>query len=508
MPNPRVKKAKAAKTLTGPPKTGGYEAIRTYWGFEHRTLQPLTLRMIEWMLWEPTIQLGLAMRKAPLLTCEFGWQDGKTWREGVRSPDAAVSQFLYRQIQRLWQNDIDHLLTAQEYGWAAAEVTYYLNPRTKLIEIDRLLPRRAEDCRALVKESEVVGVQVRSVKGKGNVNLFFPQCIFHAFQPRPGEQYGDTVLRGAYQPWCDKNLDGGSADVRRLFLHKDAYGGMTITYPVGHTYVDGQEVPNRDIARQLVEQVKAGGVLTLPFEPDESGKNKWAVERANVPANPQHILQAPKDHDAEMLRGIYIPDDVLQADSTGAWAGKRVPMGAFYCGLDTWLTGLKSDIQTQVLEPLVLLNFGKDVPFELPTKPLADQAMEQQSNAGAGAPGEGQPGVEPGGEMGEQPRRMGLDSTVGDLVRAARRVMDRRSKPVRLAAAKAPKGGVTIGGTVYAGGQWIPSEVMENATEEEKSAVASGGQDDKQSAADAKKAKADAKFGTDENQVAGRSQSI
>lgn len=42
------------------------------------------------------------------------------------------------------------------------------------------------------------------------------------------------------------------------------------------------------------------------------------------------------------------------------------------------------------------------------------------------------------------------------------------------AAAHAPKGGVTIGGTFYRGGEFIPAEVMAGATEEEKAQVGGG----------------------------------
>lgn len=49
-----------------------------------------------------------------------------------------------------------------------------------------------------------------------------------------------------------------------------------------------------------------------------------------------------------------------------------------------------------------------------------------------------------------------------------------RATPARYAAAHAPAGGVTVQGKRYTGGQFIPSEVMANATAEERAAVAQG----------------------------------
>jgi len=51
-------------------------------------------------------------------------------------------------------------------------------------------------------------------------------------------------------------------------------------------------------------------------------------------------------------------------------------------------------------------------------------------------------------------------------------VQDSYGRP--LAYAKAPKGGVTVQGQFYPGGQFIPAEVLVNATEEERRAVESG----------------------------------
>ena len=62
-------------------------------------------------------------------------------------------------------------------------------------------------------------------------------------------------------------MNGGALDVRRLFMHKDAYGGTDMTYPEGTTYIpDKGEVPNRDVAREIAEQIVAGGVTARPAD--------------------------------------------------------------------------------------------------------------------------------------------------------------------------------------------------------------------------------------------------
>ena len=48
-------------------------------------------------------------------------------------------------------------------------------------------------------------------------------------------------------------------------------------------------------------------------------------------------------------------------------------------------------------------------------------------------------------------------------------------KVMRMAAQHAPKGGISIGGKQFTGGQFIPGEVLKKATKEEKAKLEGGG---------------------------------
>ncbi|MFG0262870.1 MAG: hypothetical protein ACF788_10815 [Novipirellula sp. JB048] len=404
------------------PRTGGYRPTLPAAYFEQpRDLPLFSFSTIRHMLTDGMVRLSLAMRSAPM--GQVQWQ--------VESTRDEVAAYVQRQLDRIWQNHLTAILQAQVWSWSAGEITLRLSDGN-LVEIDALEARQARDCRLMIAGGEPVGVQVEGVRGDGKVDLKFPNAWFHAHEPEEGEFYGRSVLRGAYSPWFDKTCRGGAVDVRRLFMHKDAYGGVDLGYPEGYSDVldeTGEPIPYRDIAVQIVEQLRAGGVTTRPSTVDEHGNEKWPLTRASVPANPQHILQYPKDLDSEIRRGIGIPDDIIDSDSSGAWAGKRVPMGAFYASLDGWARGVAGDFREQVFDPLVLLNFGSAVDYEITHKPLAEQAMEQQSNAG-GAEG-GPPGESPPPQPG-QSHRMSLDPVdavgrgvldAGRIVEAARSVL-------------------------------------------------------------------------------------
>lgn len=416
-----LKQKSDGQSYIGKPQTGQYDPINHRYWSQPRDLPPFSFATVYNMLVDPEVRLAVATRSAPLFGVEFGFEENGEFQPGIQSDRPEVGVFIERQLKKIWRNHLHEICSAQVWGWSAGEIVLKLG-QSRLVEIDRIETRHAQDCRLMLTDGKPCGVQFSRVINEGKVDIAFPEAFFHSHNSDPGELYGQSCLMGAYSPWADKWLDGGALDVRRLFMHKDAYGGASLGYPDGETYIDGmsQPVPNRDIARQIVEQIRAGNTIVRPSQRDANGNELWPIERAQVASNPAHILQYPKDLDAEIRTGIGIPDGILNDDGGGAYAGKRIPMAAFYASLDTWLVQILNDLTEQVFKPLVMLNFGKAIEFQCDFKPLAEQAMEQQSNAGAGDPGGGMmpPGMMPPGEDGQPPMMGGGevgDDGMGDM---------------------------------------------------------------------------------------------
>ncbi len=412
------KKAETAKTPTPPTKETPVSTAMTLRYRAHnffegpRDLPPFTFETIRVMLQDPSLRLNLAMRAAPIQSVEFAYIDGvgpdgkPKWTPGIQARNDVVAAWVQRQLKTIWGSYLPGILRSQVWGWAAGEVTLRLT-KANLIEIDELLPRHAKDCRLLESPTTRArwGIEVANVADAGKVQLPYPYCYFVNFRPEDGEKYSNSVLLGAYGPWADKWLNGGALDTRRLYMHKDAYGGMKIGYPNEALFVDGKPdgIPARDIAMQIAEQRENGGTITYPTERDINGNEKWIIEDATVGDAPTHILQYPKDLDDEMRRGCEIPDGAIQNDGSGAWNGKAIPLAAMYAGLDTWVTQICADLR-KTLDPLILMNFGKAEEYEISHKPLALQVMEQQSEKRQGGPTE-QP--QPGSQEQSDFYRMG-----------------------------------------------------------------------------------------------------
>lgn len=383
------------------PATAGYRPFDiAQWGTRIRDLPTFSFYWIQAMLIDNTVKLGLAMRLAPLVNLEFAYKQGQEWVPGIKADNPEVADFIERQLKQMWTLDIIKLINAQIWGWAAVEVQTRLNKQTKQMEYWRMLGRHSRDCMPLEQGGNLVGVEFGGVPKAGKVRLGCPtNALWHSFDAPDGSFFGTSVLKGAYSPWFDKWMNGGAQDIRRLFMHADAYGGRKMRYPPGSTEIEGVGViPNRDIATDILATIKAGGVAALPAIYDDKGNPLWDLAAIETPSQPNHILQYPKDLDVEILRGLIIPDDYLISGDTGAWAGKRVPMQAFFTPLTLEALSLVATI-TPFIEALVMLNWGKAIDFEIGVKPLDIQAMEQQQGGGAPppAPGGQQEGDMPGG---------------------------------------------------------------------------------------------------------------
>ncbi len=357
-----------------PVQTNPGRGFPTFWFRQPRDLPPFSHATIHNMLMDGEVRLALAIRAAPIYSVD--WE--------VSSSKQEVATFVQQQLDKIWNNYIHQICRAQVWGWCAAETIYSLEHDTKRVQFERFEFRKASNTKIVTQQGQPWGVQFLRLKNDRQMTLPFPQSFFHAHDPEDGEFYGGSALFGAYSPWADKWIEGGGLDVRRLFMHKDAYGGVDLGYPEGETYIDGRDdpVPNRDIARQIVEQIRSGNVVVRPSDRDANGNEKWPLQRATIPANPQHILQYTKDLDDEISIGIGVPPQLK--NNSHSWAGARIPMAAFYGSLDSWVVQIGKCLRSQIFEPLVLLNEGKAIDFGLTHRPLAEEAMEQQSNAGSG----------------------------------------------------------------------------------------------------------------------------
>lgn len=347
-----------------------------------------TMMEAERMRRDPTIDFGLRILRAPLYRVPFT----------VEADNPKVGRFVEETIRNFWSANLRAIANSVlTYGPSVGEVTHRLS--NGYIAFDRFDDVHPRDARPLEYDTgsnrgQWAGVRVRgssaSAYSGGRFDIEPPHCFWFPGEAEYGRWWGRPRLAGAYEPFLEKRGKGGAVDSRRLGAKKCAVRGGSMRHPMGTTEYatsDGGTVniDNEDLARQIVEKYENGGVLTLPNTRDEKGEYIWLFEYPAAQDLPQTLIEYPKELDKEMLTGLGIPTEVVQAAESGSgWAGRSVPAITFYSGEDE-LAGLALNcIDVQVCRPMVAKNFGLGQTRRYRIKPgsLVEMVSKDASQAG------------------------------------------------------------------------------------------------------------------------------
>jgi hypothetical protein len=400
---------------------------------------------VERMRRDPRIRLGLRILRAPIHTV--------TWEvEG----DPEQAEFADRTLRLIWDRHISKALRILEYGIAGGELVYRYDPETDQIELADVLDRNPFDLTPLKLDGKLAGLRVKGVRGEqtvgGPVDLCGPRYWWLTNEPEFGSYYGRSRLSGAWVPWMEKVGRHGALDIRRLWYVKNAFRGGKMRHPSGETEVaSGAYMTNQDYAREIAEKVETGGIMVLPNVTDEQGKYLWDYEEPKINGELRDVRDYPKDLDKEMMDGMEIPVEVIEAASSGSgWSGRSVPFLVYLTGEDQIVDTVIRGFDEQCIRPLVGVNFGTPA-YRIKAKSLVPKDEEKAPGKPTPAAAEPTPNPTPALPPNANPQ------------------------PVRMSAVHAPKGGATVAGQKFEGGQFIPGDVLAKATPEERAKLESKG---------------------------------
>jgi hypothetical protein len=320
---------------------------------------PFTPSVIMAMLTDPRVIYGLWLIKGPILS---------NAHIAVKCDNEIVRKFLVDLINRFWSNSAVRALKGIDWGYSAAEVKY--REVDGYVQFDELNDFYSPDVRVVAHNGEPVGVYVKSGQDSKEFYLGAPKVMMHVHWRERNKWYGLSRLYGAHVPWYEIWSDGGFRDIRRLWYYKNSYEGGTMRHPVGFTRgINGEMKNNRDVARELVEKKRAGGVLTIPNTPaGDQGGFAWEYEPPTAAAPPQGLIEYGKDLKDEILEAIGIPPEVISSGGDqgfGSSTGRQVPQMAFYSTLQELFQWLVYDLDYWIARPLVEINFGPGIQYEL-----------------------------------------------------------------------------------------------------------------------------------------------
>lgn len=349
----------------------------SYWLASRPPFNPLA--QVPKMLADPRIVFGLWLLKGPILSRA---------RFFIKSPDARYKQWLVNNITKFWRTSAMIALKAIEWGWSGSEAMYR-HGKDGLIDFDKLVSLGSADVKPRTVDGRLVAMAVQGVPGKHRVRLGGPKGLWHVHGREHNPWFGRSRLYGSYPAHLMRWTEKGLNDSIRLYMHKYAYDGGEVYYPPNWTMPDPDNpdkiLTGKEMARDAVEKQATGGTLYWPNIQGPAGDGKPAFYRIPpvITAMPENIMELLRDVKDEEWEGMGIPPEVARAEGTGAYAGRRVPMQAFYASLQELVMCLVSDLDEQLLRPVGKMNFGQVADYEIIPFPLSQPLPGEEGDQGA-----------------------------------------------------------------------------------------------------------------------------
>ena len=358
------------------------------------------------LLAEPTVQYCLLNMHGPLRSVKFG----------VTGPGAALNEFVRKEFARIWLTSLPCLLRFLELDVSCGIVKYRYSEDDRRLHFDRLNELHPRWTRPLVVEDgpdrgQLIGLRPNGSglgTSAGEDELFAPHYFWCSGETKFSQLWGRARTRGAYQPWKEKRSRHGAIDQRRLYHFKLAGVGGMLRYPPGQTNMGTEDMPllvdNASIAKEINEKSMFGAQITLPSTRDEFGY-KWEWTPAQLVGDSSGNRDYIDDLDQEIMRGMGVPKEVLEAAETGSgYSGRAIPMMMFYASLDSLIDIVVDAVNRCIIAHLVAHNFDTST-YEIVPEYLLDKFMQkdQQQQGQQGQPAPAMPGQPPAPAPGGDP---------------------------------------------------------------------------------------------------------
>ena len=338
-------------------------------------LPPFTLATVEWMRRDPQVRLGMGIKLAPYSVVKL-----------TLKGDPEVTKFIGNQIRRFWSKAIPKITKAFWYTRSGGEIVYkYIEGRYEFWNYYDVYPT---DCSVLMRHGVPCGVSIKPSTGVNDPNqssganfstltnpqnsptqarplrLLFPKGFLYLHGREFNSLDGQSEFEAAYESWLEKTDAQGGKHSRKLWFYKNAFSGGILLHPPG-SYIDertNEAIPYEVLARQALETSLNGAVWTFAQQYDPITKMPmWQFIEPKINPGGESVLQYVSHLDNEIMRGMGIPDDVVQQVSgTGSYAGRSIPLMAFFISQRTTLVNLFNVCDEQVFRPLCRANFGHD----------------------------------------------------------------------------------------------------------------------------------------------------
>ena len=371
-------------------------------------------RDIEFMQMHPIVQTAIEYYRSGIAGAQFwGGPDEANPDNPAGKPvstDPRVSQFVIAHAEKFWQSGVPLIQDGGYiYGWAPGEHIY--KETNGLLVWSHLKSFHPNDGFILIHKYNPVGVRVKNIREKEPVDLWLAskhipaKACWYAHRPKFNSLYGRSQLMAAWRPWRRLGWRDAVEQVIDAAIYRAGYKGPIVKHPpedmqtsqqgVPATRTDGGGNPRRsarDVARQIVEWAKAGAGFTLSsakYHQSQGGGDKWSIEWPEHVMDVRPLIEAARYLEDQVMLGIGVPPELVRSGGTGSgYSGRSIPREAFLGGQQLVANAMLQIFVEQVIQPLVLWNYG-DIPFNIQCKSILQSQSEEKQ------PGQGQGFVDP-----------------------------------------------------------------------------------------------------------------
>ena len=200
------------------------------------------------------------------------------------------------------------------------------------------------------------------------IPVFLPveKCLHIAFDVEGANLYGKPLLenvRATQASWSD--CDAGA----KRYDKKLAGSHFVVHYPPGTSQVDGEAVENSEIAKQLLNALESSGSMAMPsttaqYVQELNDLNvaklyQWEVTiLSDAKAKQPTFLKRLQYLDTLKVRGLILPERTILEGTHGTKADAGEHIGIAMTGMTLLDQAITREINTQVVDQLLELNFG------------------------------------------------------------------------------------------------------------------------------------------------------
>ena len=327
-------------------------------------------------------------------------EQGIQFAYAVKCKDETAKKMILDTYNRFWLSGLQQAMLAYDWGFSCSQVMYKKldneqssspgESKGKLkLKYDSLKHFYPFDVTPLKYKSDFsfAGARIRGIVGSV-YGKDVPICklFWHVHNKEHHDMWGQSRLEWAYVPWHELWTQYGARDILRTWFFRNSYDGGTMRYPIGKTKMpDGTYVDHKELATQMMAQLRTGGFRILPNETLADQKTyKWDYEAPSGAVTPTGLMEYPEGLRYQILEAMGIPPEVVEGGDSGghgAATGRKVPLMVYYATLFPLVNNVIDDVKRFIIDILMKVNFGKIIEYDvvriMPTKSMEQQQFQQ-----------------------------------------------------------------------------------------------------------------------------------